>query len=1052
MGSKRKRNAAAAATASNEPSNKRSKTTTDLPPAAANGTANGTATKPTKTAKNALDKSPFTEHLTVEERKRELGLYELLGSEDPADRINAADAIISGLLGGEGVPEPVLLRHLEHRLFRGLASGRNASRLGFSLVLTEILGQLFGEKELLAAEKYTGLTFDKVLGILIAKTSAAGGGGGLGGGQQERDNYFGQLFGIECFVRGDILFTDKSRWMSVLEILVKLGQKKSWLKAQCGWIIAQAVASYMKKQKLVEMTLEKLAEEGFAKTPEGVGIWISALDRWPEVKLSSAAAKQVPWKGSHPLAVASLAALPAVLKDSGRDTSNDNQQDGGKKKPKQGNWTAQLHFVWDLILAHFSKLGKLDDGADAAEQFKQFWNRVVDEGFFSKSSSDSQKFSGFMIFQKMLEGAAACPFILDSLFSKNLMACLMNQASKEDRYLHRAALKALKAIEPVAEANPSFVPIILKQLLTHNGVYNFDQRTNTKTVDKILQYTTPATIKPVVKILRLKDPSKSGLDESKYYQALGSYLFRLASAPSESDEDSVSSKSVPGSAIKLLTDLAYSNKSVPADIKEALRTRTTAAFARLVRRPEDFGHLCNAILSIEADVDPEDEIAGLVLPQAYERLKDLLDPSKEPDAPRAPRQALALLYAVGILQFYNEDPDVMDQFEELDECYAKLAGESMQDEEGISEYLVEILLAMVARPSSLMRQVSQQVFAAFTGLMSADALKLLTDPLAADESAKGQQALFSTEDEDMHDAEDDDGEEDGSDDEEGLDSDVEIVDLEDAGSDDDDEDASDDGNSDEGDDDAAEKDQEDLEALDNALAEVLGSHRLDKDAEAADSDEHGSDMTDSEMMAVDEKLAEIFKQRAKTTSKKKEKKDAKDTVVNFKHRVLDLLAIFVKNEAAAMNPLTFDALLPLLHLIRTTTTKPLANKACETILNFSAALKKARNRHNAAAEAEAPEMGTDALLELLGEIHGEASKDLSHAFTKAVSTASLAIASILCADDEDVDKTDKVFELYTETQKKWFKGEVKIQTAFFSDWLNWCQSHASTAAAAAAAP
>ncbi len=346
MGSKRKR-VAKEAPHDLPPSNKRSKK--DAP--AANGTSKSKSAK-------ALDKSPFAEHLTPDQRKRELLLYDKLGSEDVAERIEAADAIISGLLGGdsdsEGVPEPVLLRHLDKRLFRGLASGRNASRLGFSLVIAEILGQLFGEKKL-SATRYPGLTFDRVLGILLEKTQA----GGSGSGQEERDHYFGQLFGIECFVRAGVLFGDKERWLAVLDLLVKLAAKKSWLKPQCGYVVVQAVAQM--KKKLAEATLEKLAEEGFAKTPEGVGIWIAALDKFPDVKVPAQ-----PWK--HPLAVASLGALPAALKDSGREASN---EDSGNKKAKQGNWTAQLHFVWDLILAHFVK-------NDSAEEFKQFWNRVVD--------------------------------------------------------------------------------------------------------------------------------------------------------------------------------------------------------------------------------------------------------------------------------------------------------------------------------------------------------------------------------------------------------------------------------------------------------------------------------------------------------------------------------------------------------------------------------------------------------------------------------------------------------------------------------------------------
>ena len=114
--------------------------------------------------------------------------------------------------------------------------------MGFSLALTEILGQLFGEKDL-ATKKYPNLTFDKALAMLVEKTRAAGN----VPGQEEKDRYFGQLFGIECFVRSGILFDDKRRWISVLDLLLGLSQKKSWLKSQCGFVVVQAIPRMKKK-------------------------------------------------------------------------------------------------------------------------------------------------------------------------------------------------------------------------------------------------------------------------------------------------------------------------------------------------------------------------------------------------------------------------------------------------------------------------------------------------------------------------------------------------------------------------------------------------------------------------------------------------------------------------------------------------------------------------------------------------------------------------------------------------------------------------------------
>jgi DNA polymerase phi len=215
-------------------------------------------------------------------------------------------------------------------------------------VITEILDQLFG-KEGLSETRYGDLPFDKVLGLLIDKTQAVGN----IPGQEERDYFFGQLFGLECFVKSKALFTDMSRWNSVLSLLLKLGNKKVWLRPQCGWVLVQAMEQM--DQADTESTLSKVSAAGMAKTPEGVAAWIVALNRYPSLKLQ-------PWK--NPLSSKSLPDLAAVLKESFRESAKDvgdRSQNGGK----QASWSAQLHFV-------------ATTSPKAEEDFEPFWNRVVD--------------------------------------------------------------------------------------------------------------------------------------------------------------------------------------------------------------------------------------------------------------------------------------------------------------------------------------------------------------------------------------------------------------------------------------------------------------------------------------------------------------------------------------------------------------------------------------------------------------------------------------------------------------------------------------------------
>ncbi|ROW02019.1 hypothetical protein VPNG_07646 [Cytospora leucostoma] len=1040
-----------------EPAKKRVKTDTQVEDSDAEPTqkppkfltkkkSSGAPSKPLTKKQLLSDKSNFPED---QDRNIEAPLYEYLGSENPDERIQAADVIISKLLDGDGVLETTLDRHLEKRLFRGLASSRKASRLGFSIVLTEILQQLWGEKNL-NNERYRGLTFDFVLNTLVEKTKPVGN----IAGQEEKDHYFGQLFGVECFVRAKVLFDDVTRWHTILDLLIRLAKKKVWLKPQCAWVIVQAVPQM--DQGIAEDTFQKLDAAGWAKTPDAVAVTVAFTERFPKIKLPSKS-----WRDF--LSSKYLGELPAVLKDSGKQESSKQEateQEPGQKGPKvkQGSWTAQLHFVWDLILSHYIRLTNTMSSEDASDQFKQFWSRVVDQGFFSKTASEPQKFTGFMIFQKFLETALPYPHIVHNLFSQNFTTCLMNQAAKPDRYLHRAATKALKTIEQAGAQDRDLVPLIVQFLLGKHGAYNFDQRTNSKTVDKLLQLTKPEHAAELIKTTRKLVLVADGDGAENHVLVYGDYLFRLASVvPSEADSKSTSKVSVGGQALQELATLAYPKAGdavagLSDKTKPILRQRLTSALAKFVKRPEDFGEFCNAIMLIDSSsVDMDEELQEELI-EALEKLQQLTNPKKTKGDKSSAYQGLALLYAVAILQLYNEEPDAIEILNDLKQCHEKLFSKQAGDDEGdVSALLVEILLAMVARPSSLMRQTAERVFEGFTGLMTEGALTLLTDTLAAKEDAEGLRSLFDT-DADMEDAEeaagsdqdhDHDHDHDDHEDEDDvseLGSDVEFVDMknkEEVGSGG--EEAESDEEEEEEDDNVDDEAEGKLKALDDDLAKLLNSHRLDKDNEA-DSSDDGSDMSDSEMIALDEQISAAFQSRMQEggKNKKKENKDAKETVVNFKHRSLDLLAIFARKEAA--NPLVYKLLLPLLQLMRTTKTKDLARKAGNIIAELAKAQKKVKAEQQQDDDDDDDDLDLDEQLQLLEEIHDEVPKDESHAFAKSASNASLLVVTSILSRDAGHFQT--IWDSYGGLAVKWAsqKGGFQFST-IIADWTQWIQSH-----------
>lgn len=70
-------------------------------------------------------------------------IYEDLANIDENIRLKAAQALLTNFVAnGKSTGEQ--LNEIVRRLFRGLCSGRKAARLGFSVVLTELLREILG--------------------------------------------------------------------------------------------------------------------------------------------------------------------------------------------------------------------------------------------------------------------------------------------------------------------------------------------------------------------------------------------------------------------------------------------------------------------------------------------------------------------------------------------------------------------------------------------------------------------------------------------------------------------------------------------------------------------------------------------------------------------------------------------------------------------------------------------------------------------------------------------------------------------------------------------
>lgn len=221
---------------------------------------------------------------------------------------------------------------------------------------------------------------------------------------------------------------------------------------------------------------------------------------------------------------------------------------------------------------------------------------------------------------------------------------------------------------------------------------------------------------------------------------------------------------------------------------------------------------------------------------------------------------------------------------------------------------------------------------------------------------------------------------------------------------------------------------DELVAFDAKLEQAVGTRLATKDINMEDNSSSDEDMDDDQMDALDQQLEKVFQERKKLMNKKSEKKDAKENIVNFKSRVLDLLEIYVKQQHA--NALALNLLLPILNVIRTTTSPQISTKACNLIRTYSRLCK---------GDSVPKVTDHESVLQRLENVHAEAGKEASNAHGSACSQASLLLVRVLVAQDRE--HLRSVVGVYARTQERsLFDHSCKIKTPFFTDWLNWCTS------------
>ncbi|KAK6457783.1 DNA polymerase [Scheffersomyces xylosifermentans] len=730
---------------------------------------------------------------------------------------------------------------------------------------------------------------------------------------------------------------------------------------------------------------------------------------------------------------------------------------------------------------------------------KEFWKVVIDESLFSEKASHERKYWGFEIFIKFFTSGDLES--IQYLFSPNLLRCLINQSAKQNRMLNKISIKALESIVEEAKVHPFKAPIAVAKLTDEGvgGCWNFDLVTKSRTVDNLLSVFGKQTEEQTnthqeIVLIELRDilesKFKTALEEqnedasmtddttetfkksndSILKWCLDKLLLLIRANKNMFNEQSGSSVKFVEDIIKMLIKYGFfapkSSNRVSLNIRNICQDRLNSILADIInlRRIDKStwsSYVIKYISKLETSskyvslTDFDEELTALK-EETLKTLNSISELSKltESASKRDQLYCFELMFSLVLVQLYMGDDETVQVINEIKVCYEEtfVGKEDDSDPVDSSVVLTEIILSFVSRKSTLLKKFANTVWEFFlcgkdevTGKsrLNESSLTLLYDVLYARENKQGQDNLFEGEGEfevDSEDNEDEDENKDGEEKNSDSDNGTEDEDSPSESSDSEDEEES-------KEDLLTELDKETNIKLAKALgipAAPSGEVKFE-DLDSSEDDEYESDsMDDEQMMAMDDQLSKIFKERQSAISampngnkRKVEVMEAREHMIFFKNRILDLLEIF--NKIQPNSQLNLTAIKPLVTLINFTLDKNLGVKAHKLLKTRISKTKVTLEDFELyyTTEEEKKEY-KDSLLQLIGEMQKTVSstKSSNQAHTLACSQACITISKNLINLDESY--LESVLDIYTSSLKEWaLNPKSKLQASLFFDFINW---------------
>lgn len=298
------------------------------------------------------------------------------------------------------------------------------------------------------------------------------------------------------------------------------------------------------------------------------------------------------------------------------------------------------------------------------------------------------------------------------------------------------------------------VPSLNGLMSPPNGEVNFDLITKTKTVEKLVNMVTNASLDDLLQFLRRLVINPGIQDEkgaASRRQVIGNLLLSTARSRSvlTGGDKPAASEAEQGilQILSLLVELAYftrNNQSNSPGSKDdppvspashdMFKARILSCLTNLTNKstdPSTFAyHVVKVISSRQkqsASFTPllvMDSALMEVMRKARRLLEKIHVKEQSSSAEKKPLlTAFKLLSSLLILQVYDGDADAVNMVDELKDSYYKLLDrEKSRSQEG-SEVLIEIILSLLAKPARLFRRIGPHVYSALAKDINESALQ-----------------------------------------------------------------------------------------------------------------------------------------------------------------------------------------------------------------------------------------------------------------------------------------------------------------------------------------